>query len=113
MGRKIYPPFDDGRGVPEAAWVSLMLRMPTVFEAVYAHYLPYSVMCGQWFTHSRATRARALKRFIHGPESAALNAVIQLEFHYSENTIKNGDAINRAMRHYRKHRDKILKLKCG
>jgi hypothetical protein len=111
MGRKIYPPFDDGYGVPVSAWVSLMLKVPQMFETVYQVYKIYRSMT--WENSTRKQRLKEWQRWVHGPESTALNAVIQLEFHYSENSIKNGDVITRAMKHYRKYRDEILKSKCG
>lgn len=70
---KLYPPFEKESGVPESAWVSLMLKAPTVFETVYSFYIMYMGML-DWEVYSRSARTRAQKRFLRGKASTALLA---------------------------------------
>lgn len=111
MARKHHPPFDDdGRGVPESAWVALMMRIPTVFEAVWQLKKEHNAIIGRWDL-PRRSRLAAEKKWKLSPQAEALAAAIQLEFNYSESTIKTRNHIWRAMVLYKKHRAKIINKK--
>jgi len=93
--------------VPDSAWIQVIQQIPSVFEAVYAHYLSYRNSLNAFGYASRRVRLKLRQHYQSGPEAQALIAVAQLHLHYSESSVLCGHVVWRAMQVYHRYKNKL------
>lgn len=90
--------------VPESAVVSLIMKIPSAFEAVYILRQEYIYALRNL---NRYEWIAGRKKYHSSKETIALIAMIRLHFNYMDSTLATRDFLSRFMRIYGNHRSAI------